>query len=83
MLKTSFATACQDRTILCLTKLPVNSGMIQKDKTPNTTLNNFSLGARFSYTCATPGLHSIDLKPLFPFIDQKQDVKFHILFRSQ
>ena len=46
---------CQDRTILCLDKLPVSSGLVKKDVTENTTLNNFSLGAKFSYTCQTPG----------------------------
>ena len=46
---------CQDRTILCLDKLPSISGLIKTDKTPNTTLNNFSLGAKFGYTCSTPG----------------------------
>ena len=47
--------ACQDRSILCLDKLPVSSGLVKKDVTENTTLNNFSLGAKFSYTCQTPG----------------------------
>ena len=54
--------ACQDRSILCLDKLPVSSGLVKKDVTENTTLNNFSLGAKFSYTCQTPG--NLNLLPL-------------------
>jgi hypothetical protein len=46
---------CQDRTIQCLEALPVPSGFIQTDITTNETLNSHSLGAKFSYTCATNG----------------------------
>ena len=49
---------CQDRTIQCLDSLPNPTGLIKTDKTDNNTLNSHSLGAKFSYTCQTPGVHS-------------------------
>jgi hypothetical protein len=49
---------CQDRTIQCLEKLPVNSGLKSKDVTPNTTLNSHSLTAKFAYTCKIDGMYT-------------------------
>jgi hypothetical protein len=49
---------CQDRTIQCLEKLPVNSGLKSKDVTPNTTLNSHSLTAKFAYTCEIDGMYT-------------------------
>jgi hypothetical protein len=47
--------ACQDRTIQCLTELPLHSTMQRTNLSSNFSETPTSLGALFSYTCIEEG----------------------------
>ena len=46
---------CNDRTVLCLDKLPLPDDMIRTNLTTNETLHLQSIGAKYSYACLEDG----------------------------